>query len=50
MLNFTTNRCCALKRGNHDGTKEKGYFVCTADQAGISREFVEYKTLNASAS
>src|SRR5688572_27642929 len=25
----TTNRCCALKRGNHDGTKEKGYFVCT---------------------
>ena len=40
---LTTNRCCALKRSNHDGTKEKGYFVCSAGQAGISREFVEYK-------
>jgi len=25
---ITTNRCCALKRNNHDGTKEKGCFVC----------------------
>jgi len=39
----TTNRCCALKRGNHDGTKEKGYFVCSAHNGRISREFVEFK-------
>jgi len=37
----TTNRCCALKRGNHDGTKEKGYFVCTARDGKVTREFVE---------
>lgn len=40
---FTTNRCCSLKRGNHDGTKEKGYFICTAGEGRITREFVEYK-------
>jgi hypothetical protein len=38
---LTTNACCALKRGNHDGTKAKGYFLCTADEKGIRREFVE---------
>jgi 3',5'-cyclic AMP phosphodiesterase CpdA len=37
----TTNRCCALKRGNHDGTKEKGYFLCTARDGKVTREFVE---------
>jgi predicted phosphodiesterase len=37
----TTNRCCALKRSNHDGTKEKGYFVCTAREGTVTREFVE---------
>jgi predicted MPP superfamily phosphohydrolase len=40
---ITTNRCCALKRDNHDGTKEKGYFVCTARDGRITREFVEFK-------
>lgn len=39
----TTNRCCALKRGNHDGAKEKGYFLCTATAGGVKREFVEVK-------
>src|SRR5687767_12930059 len=38
----TTNRCCALKRGNHDGTKEKGYFLCTARDGRVTREFVEF--------
>lgn len=38
----TTNRCCALKRGNHDGTKEKGYFLCTARGGTVTREFVEF--------
>ena len=35
-----TNKCCALKRGNHDGTKEKGYFVCTVKDGSLAREFV----------
>jgi hypothetical protein len=37
----TTNRCCALKRENFDGTKEKGFFVCTARAGRIARRFVE---------
>lgn len=37
----TTNRCCALKRFNHDGTKPKGFFVCTAKDGRIARRFVE---------
>ena len=40
---FTTNRCCAFARGNHDGTKEKGYFLCTARDGKFTREFVEVK-------
>jgi 3',5'-cyclic AMP phosphodiesterase CpdA len=36
-----TNRCCALKRGNHDGTKEKGYFVCDAADGGVTTRFVK---------
>jgi hypothetical protein len=41
---LTTNRCCAISRDNHDGTKEKGYFLCTASAGSIQREFVEVKT------
>ena len=37
---LTTNRCCALRRGNHDGTPEKGYFHCSAAEGEIKREFV----------
>jgi 3',5'-cyclic AMP phosphodiesterase CpdA len=40
---LTTNRCCALKRGNHDGTKEKGYFLCEAKDGRVTRTFMEYK-------
>ncbi len=42
-ITLTTDRCCALKRANHDGTKEKGYFLCTASQGEITRQFVEFK-------
>lgn len=35
-----TNRCCALKRNNHDGTKEKGYFLCEAADGGVETRFV----------
>jgi len=40
---ITTNRCCALKRNNHDGTQEKGYFVCEVTDGQLTRRFVEYK-------
>jgi 3',5'-cyclic AMP phosphodiesterase CpdA len=38
---LTTNRCCSHARGNHDGTKEKGYFLCRAREGKIARTFVE---------
>jgi len=37
----TTNRCCALKRGNHDKSVEKGYFACAARNGRVIRRFVE---------
>jgi hypothetical protein len=40
----TTDKCCALKRANHDGTKGKGFFVCTARNGRITRRFVEVGT------
>ena len=40
---LTTNRCCSLTKGNHDGTKEKGYFLCHAQDGRITRKFVEVK-------
>lgn len=40
---FTTNKCCSIARGNHDGTKEKGYFLCRAKDGYIEREFIEVK-------
>jgi predicted phosphodiesterase len=40
---FTTNKCCSISRGNHDGTKEKGYFLCCAKDGRIEREFIEIK-------
>ncbi len=40
---LTTNRCCAVSRDNHDGTHEKGYFLCTARDGEIRRDFVEVK-------
>jgi predicted MPP superfamily phosphohydrolase len=40
---LTTDRCCARIRNNHDGTKEKGWFLCQAAQGGVSRRFVEFR-------
>ncbi|MEA3207098.1 MAG: hypothetical protein QOE70_155 [Chthoniobacter sp.] len=42
-VTLTTNRCCAISRENHDGTKEKGYFICGAKDGRITRTFVEVK-------
>jgi 3',5'-cyclic AMP phosphodiesterase CpdA len=38
---LTTNRCCSLRKPNHDGTKEKGYFLCRARDGKVTREFIE---------
>ena len=40
-VRITTNRCCSRSRGNHDGTREKGYFLCRAARKEVSRTFVE---------
>lgn len=40
---ITTSRCCSFSRDNHDGTKEKGYFLCHAKDGKIARTFVEAK-------
>lgn len=40
---LTTNRCCAISRENHDGTPEKGYFLCSAEEGAVRKEFVEVK-------
>jgi predicted MPP superfamily phosphohydrolase len=40
---LTTNRCCSFSRNNHDGSKEKGYFLCEAKDNEITRQFVEFK-------
>jgi hypothetical protein len=39
---ITTDRCCARVRSNHDGTPEKGWFVCQAVNGEIKRRFVEF--------
>lgn len=38
---LTTDRCCSRVRGNHDSSKEKGWFVCRARGGRIERTFVE---------
>jgi predicted phosphodiesterase len=38
---LTTNRCCSFSRRNHDGSKEKGFFLCQAKDGRITRTFVE---------
>jgi 3',5'-cyclic AMP phosphodiesterase CpdA len=40
---LTTKRCCAISRGNHDGSKEKGYSLCHAKEGKVQRTFVEVK-------
>ena len=37
---LTTNRCCALKRSNHDRTVEKGYLVCEVEGQRMRQVFV----------
>jgi hypothetical protein len=39
---LTTNRCCARIRDNHDGTKDKGYWLCSVKSGRLSREFIPF--------
>jgi hypothetical protein len=41
-IEVLTNRCCARVRDNHDGTKEKGYWVMHCAEGRLSREFVTF--------
>lgn len=40
---LTTDRCCSRIRSNHDGTPEKGWFVCRAARGQVSRKFIEFQ-------
>ena len=40
---ITTDRCCSRVRSNHDGSPEKGWFVCQAVNGEIKRRFVEFR-------
>lgn len=40
---LTTNRCCAFSKNNHDGSKEKGYFLCRTKDGKVTHTFVEVK-------
>jgi hypothetical protein len=40
---ITTDKCCSFHHANHDGTKEKGYFLCQARGGKVERSFVEVK-------
>lgn len=42
-VTLTTNRCCSFSRNNHDGTKEKGYFLCQVKDGKVTRMFIEYQ-------
>ncbi len=38
-----TNRCCSHSKGNHDGTPEKGYFLCSVKNGALAYRFVAAK-------
>lgn len=40
---ITTDRCCSRVRFNHDGSREKGWFVSQAVNGEIKRRFVEFQ-------
>jgi hypothetical protein len=40
---LVTNVCCSRVAGNHDGSTEKGYWLCRGSAAGqVTREFVPF--------
>jgi predicted phosphodiesterase len=45
-ITLVTTRCCSVSRGNHDGSKEKGYLLCEVKDGAVARTFVEVSTEN----
>jgi predicted phosphodiesterase len=43
-VSCTTNCCCSFRSGNHDSTKDKGFFLCHAKDGKLKRTFVKVKT------
>jgi hypothetical protein len=43
QASVTTDKCCSRVRPNHDGTPEKGWFVCRASRGEVKRRFVEFQ-------
>ena len=41
---LVTNRCCSFSQPNHDGTTDKGFFLCEAKDGHVTRSFVEVST------
>jgi 3',5'-cyclic AMP phosphodiesterase CpdA len=40
-VTFSTNRCCSYQEANHDGVKEKAFFLCRAHADGsVSRRYM----------
>lgn len=37
---ITTNTCCSFRKANHDFDWRKGYFLCTAHEGSVEREYV----------
>lgn len=42
QADVVTNVCCAKSRGNHDSSKEKGYWLVRAEGGELRREFVPF--------
>jgi hypothetical protein len=42
-----TNKCCALRRQNHDGTPGKGYLICEAKAGLVSCRYVDCRLTTA---
>jgi calcineurin-like phosphoesterase family protein len=38
---LTTNTCCSFRKNNHDFDWRKGYFLCTAKDGQITRDYVQ---------
>jgi 3',5'-cyclic AMP phosphodiesterase CpdA len=46
---ITTDKCCAFRKDNHDGTPEKGFFLCTTRDGKLERKFIEVSRVRAQA-
>jgi 3',5'-cyclic AMP phosphodiesterase CpdA len=45
-VDVVTNRCCSRLRNNHDQSKEEGYWLVTAANDSLVRQFIEFPPPN----